>query len=79
MSGWIVLTVGWFSHADKAKFYPSESQKLAFDRLHLRKIVLADLVYVVNPGGYIGESTAAEIAYAKNHGKLIEYLEVPTK
>ncbi|MEK4241510.1 hypothetical protein NYE39_05840 [Janibacter sp. FSL W8-0316] len=34
------------------------------DALHLRKIDLADRVLVVNPGGYIGESTRSEIAYA---------------
>jgi len=36
-------------------------QKALLDALHLRKIDLADRVLVVNPGGYIGESTRREI------------------
>ncbi|MET0844275.1 MAG: hypothetical protein ABWY23_10505, partial [Mycetocola sp.] len=39
-----------------------DEQKAALDALHLRKIDLADRVLVVNPGGYVGESTRREIA-----------------
>lgn len=42
----------------------TDKQKTALDALHLRKIDLADRVLVVNPGGYIGESTRREIDYA---------------
>lgn len=45
------------------------------DELHLRKIDLADEVFVLNVGGYIGESTSREIAYAKAHDKPVRYLE----
>jgi len=45
------------------------------DRLHLRKIDLADEILVINVGGYIGESTKSEIKYAKEHSKKIRYLE----
>jgi hypothetical protein len=45
------------------------------DELHLRQIDLADDVLVLNVGGYIGESTAREIAYAESIGKPVEYLE----
>lgn len=45
------------------------------DELHLRKIDLADEVLVLNIGGYIGESTANEIAYAMQTGKPVRYLE----
>jgi hypothetical protein len=61
---------------------PSESdelitsvQKTALDALHLRKIDLADRVLVVNPGGYIGESTSREIAYARATGKPISFTD----
>lgn len=37
------------------------------DELHLRKIDLADEVYVVNVDGYVGDSTRNEIAYAILH------------
>ena len=53
-------------------------QKVMLDSLHLRKIDLADYVYVVNPGGYIGESTRREIEYALGNGKPVQYLEAPT-
>ena len=43
--------------------------------LHLRKIDLADRVLVLNVGGYIGESTTREIAYARKIGKPIGFLE----
>jgi hypothetical protein len=49
--------------------------KIMLDELHKRKIDLADEIFVVNVGGYIGESTRSEIAYAMIHGKVIKYLE----
>lgn len=45
------------------------------DNHHLQKIDLADEVLVLNIGGYIGESTRNEIAYATSHGKVVNYLE----
>ena len=45
------------------------------DELHLRKIDLADEVFIVNIGGYIGESTRREIGYAERTGKVVRYLE----
>ncbi|WP_425442550.1 hypothetical protein [Streptomyces colonosanans] len=47
--------------------------KAMLDALHLQKIDLADEVLVVNPGGYIGESTRREIAYARSLGKPLRY------
>ncbi|MCR4300659.1 MAG: hypothetical protein NUV51_03540 [Sulfuricaulis sp.] len=55
----------------------TEGRKEHFDNLHLRKIDLSHEVLVVNIGGYIGESTRNEIAYAKRHGKPVRYLEPP--
>jgi nucleoside 2-deoxyribosyltransferase len=51
----------------------TDDQKTALATLHLRKIDLADRVLVVNPDGYIGESTTNEIAYAHTTGKPISY------
>jgi nucleoside 2-deoxyribosyltransferase len=53
----------------------SNEQKAALDALHLRKIDLADRVLVVNPGGYIGESTSREIAYAQANGKPVSFTD----
>src|SRR6266700_1901412 len=39
--------------------------KRRLDELHKRKIELADEVFIVNVGGYIGSSTRGEIAYAR--------------
>lgn len=51
----------------------TDEQRTALGALHLRKIDLADRVVVVNPGGYVGESTAAEIAYARAAGKPVSF------
>lgn len=48
--------------------------KARLDELHLRKIDLADDVFVLDVGGYIGESTRREIEYATKLGKPIHYL-----
>jgi hypothetical protein len=69
----IVLSVGWFSHAD-GNVLP-EGMKEKLDELHKRKLDLCDRVTVINVGGYIGESTRSEIEYATKLGKPITYLE----
>ena len=51
----------------------TDEQRAALNALHLRKIDLADRVLVVNPGGYIGEATSREIAYARATGKPISF------
>lgn len=57
----------------EADVEPTSEQKAVLDALHLRKIDLADRVLIVNPGGYIGESTRREIAYAQAGDKPISY------
>ena len=54
---------------------PTAEQKTALDALHLRKIDLADRVLVVNPGGYVGESTSREIAHARAAGKPVSFTD----
>lgn len=53
----------------------TDEQKSLLDELHLRKIDLADRVLVVNPGGYVGESTSREIAYAHAAGKPVSFTD----
>lgn len=55
----------------------TDEQKTALGALHLAKIDLADRVVVVNPGGYLGESTRREIRYAQQTGKPVEYTYAP--
>ncbi len=51
----------------------TDEQKTASDVLHLRKIDLADRILVVNPDGYIGESTTREIAHARATGTPVTF------
>ncbi len=75
MKGHIVISVGWFGHADGEIYTPTPEEKIALDELHKRKIDLADEVLVLNIDGYIGESTRSEIDYAVEQGKRIRYIE----
>ena len=43
------------------------------DALHLKKIDLADEIFVVNYDDYIGKSTTREVEYAMDHGKKIRW------
>ncbi len=43
--------------------------KEMLDDMHKRKIDMADEIYVINVGGYIGDSTRSEIEYARETGK----------
>ena len=45
------------------------------DDMHKRKIDMADEIFVINVGGYIGSSTRSEIEYATATGKTVRYLE----
>lgn len=74
LEGSIVISVGLFGHSgDDDVWKPGVKEML--DDMHLRKIDLADEIFVINVGGYIGESTKREIAYAEKTGKTVNYLE----
>ena len=74
LEGCIVISVGLFGHSgDEEEWKPGTKEML--DDMHLRKIDLADEIFVINVGGYIGESTKREIAYATKTSKKINYLE----
>jgi hypothetical protein len=73
LAGKIVLTVGFFGHSTSEVITPE--QKYALDALHISKINLAHEILVINPGGYIGDSTRNEIAHAIRTGKPIRSLE----
>jgi hypothetical protein len=74
LEGNIVISVGLFGHSgDEEVWNPGIKDML--DDMHLRKIDMADEIYVINVGGYVGESTRREIAYAKGQGKVITYLD----
>lgn len=74
LEGNIVISVGLFGHSgDEEVWTPGTKEML--DNMHKRKIDMADAIFVINVGGYIGSSTRSEIEYAKAYGKEVLYLE----
>jgi hypothetical protein len=80
LAGRIVLTIGCDMCSDAELFKDKSPDELDtikrnLDQLHLRKIDLADEVLILNVGGYVGQSTAKEVEYARRHNKVIRWLE----
>lgn len=76
LAGRIVLTVGCDTKSD-ADLALDDATKARLDELHKRKIDIADEVLILNVGGYIGDSTRSELAYAEAAGKRVRWLEEP--
>ena len=74
LAGNIVISVGLFGHSGDDEVW-AEGTKEMLDDMHKRKIDMADEIYVINVGGYIGSSPKSEIEYAKKTGKTVKYLE----
>lgn len=70
---WCALPEWYFKGKDKTHIGDQEGVKEIVDEIHLRKIDLADEVYILNINGYIGESTKKELEYAKKAGKEIRF------
>lgn len=81
LEGNIVISVGLFGHSGDDEVWDGMDEgtlsktKEMLDDMHKRKIDMADEIYVINVGGYIGDSTRSEIEYAKATGKPVKYLE----
>lgn len=81
LEGNIVISVGLFGHSGDREVWENMDEgtltktKKMLDDMHKHKIDMSDSIFVINVGGYIGDSTRSEIEYAKAHGKIIEYLE----
>lgn len=81
LKGFIVISVGLFGHSGDEEVWENMDEgtltktKEMLDDMHKRKIDMADEIFVINAHGYIGDSTKSEIEYAKEHGKIINYLE----
>lgn len=81
LKGNIVISVGMFGHAGDKEVWEHMDEgtftqtKAMLDDIHKRKIDMSDEIFVINVGGYIGESTKSEIEYAKKTGKKVNYLE----
>ena len=63
LKGMIVISVGLFGHSGDEEVWDGMDEgaisetKFMLDDMHKSKIDMADGIYVVNPGGYIGDST----------------------
>ena len=81
LKGYIVISVGLYGHSGDTEVWENMDEgtltktKEMLDDMHKRKIDMADEIYVINVGDYIGDSTKSEIAYAKAHGIKVNYLE----
>jgi len=81
LKGYIVISVGLYGHSGDSEVWENMDEgtltktKEMLDDMHKRKIDMADEIFVINVGGYIGESTNSEIKYAKENGKIVNYLE----
>lgn len=81
LEGNIVISVGLFGHSGDDEVWDGMDEgtlsktKEMLDDMHKRKIDMADEIFVINVGGYIGESTRSEIEYAKAAGKPVKYWE----
>ena len=74
LEGNIVISVGLFGHSgDNEVWTPGTKEML--DEMHKRKIDMANEIFVINKGGYIGSSTRSEIEFAEATGKAVRYLE----
>lgn len=67
------LLPGWYPDCPADHLAEHEGCAEEMDELHLRKIDLADEIFVVDFDGYIGKSTSNEIKYAEKHGKPVRY------
>lgn len=74
LEGNIVLSLEFFGHLDKTINMAGPVKKM-LDALYFRKVELADFIFVVNVGGYVGWSTQNEINWANVLGKPVYYLE----
>lgn len=81
LEGNIVISVGLFGHSGDMEVWEGVDEgtltdtKAMLDDMHKRKIDMADEIYVINVGGYIGDSTRSEIQYTRAQGKPVRYLE----
>jgi hypothetical protein len=79
LAGRIVLSVGVVmdhpGDAEGGHVGEALGLKDSLDELHFRKIDLADEILVLNVGGYVGQSTQREIAYAIATRKPVRFLQ----
>ena len=80
LEGNFVISIGLFGHSGDSEVWENMDEgtftktKEMLDDMHKRKIDMADEIFIINVGGYIGDSTYSEIDYVKAHGIFIYIL-----
>ena len=72
LKGYITLIPAIFAKC--GDIVTKEQQEELF-KLHLEKIKISDILFVINKDGYIGDCSKIEIEYAKSLNKKIMYYE----
>ncbi len=76
IQGHVVISLGMFTLPDLTDAGGTANTSELKGRLagvQFQKIRMAGEAFVVDPGGYVGESTRLEIAYAQSLGKPVRY------
>lgn len=73
LKGYIVLSPIFFDDKIQTKLEQTKLEMLKL--MHYRRIDWSDEILVINKNGYIGESTKKEIDYARNHSKIVNFIE----
>ena len=75
MQGYIVIDPVLFdTSVDRDANFVKDNESLLIE-MHERRILMSDLIYVVNVSGFIGEHVQHEIDFAIEHGKGVMLLE----
>src|SRR5262249_12432910 len=74
LAGNVVYSVAVDAHSSARDAGPSDPEKEILDKVHLKKIMNSDAIFVIDIDGYIGNSTSREIEFARNRGKKIYFL-----
>lgn len=71
LAGHVVYGLAAWPSIEGKKDWFTEEEKNTLDLIHLAKIDASDAIVVLNPGGYVGESTKKEILWAYMNDKSI--------
>ena len=69
-----MISVGLIGHSGDDEVW-TDGTKEMLDDMHKRKIDMADEIFVINVGSYIGSSTRSEIEYAAANRKAVNDLD----
>lgn len=77
LMGHISYSLMTFPSVEGSKSWYLKDEKETLDLAHLAKIEESDAILVLNVDGYVGESTAREVKWARIRNKAIYWLVSP--